>query len=128
MTPAVKAARGTKRKCQSESCGLHFYDLNRDAIVCPNCQSGFVVPPVYVPQQRLPRPMSRSPHYFPAVAVVTPDDVPEDVTEELVAVEETEETVEADITPEPILEVDHDDDPLEIAVEGSDNDNEKKDE
>jgi len=30
-----KAARGTKRTCQS--CGARFYDLNRDPIVCPVC-------------------------------------------------------------------------------------------
>ncbi len=30
-----KAARGTKRTCQS--CGARFYDLNRDPIICPIC-------------------------------------------------------------------------------------------
>jgi uncharacterized protein (TIGR02300 family) len=34
---SIKAERGTKRVCQS--CGSKFYDLNRDPIVCPACQS-----------------------------------------------------------------------------------------
>jgi uncharacterized protein (TIGR02300 family) len=36
---ATKAARGTKRTCQNGECGARFYDLNRDPIVCPICQS-----------------------------------------------------------------------------------------
>lgn len=36
---ATKAARGTKRTCQSDECGSRFYDLNRDPIVCPICGS-----------------------------------------------------------------------------------------
>jgi uncharacterized protein (TIGR02300 family) len=35
----MKAARGTKRVCQS--CGNKFYDLNRDPIICPICQTAF---------------------------------------------------------------------------------------
>ena len=31
------SARGMKRICQSEACGLPFYDLNRADISCPNC-------------------------------------------------------------------------------------------
>ncbi len=34
---SIKAERGTKRVCQS--CGSKFYDLNRDPITCPMCQS-----------------------------------------------------------------------------------------
>ncbi|RIA47335.1 TIGR02300 family protein [Dichotomicrobium thermohalophilum] len=34
-----KAARGTKRTCQS--CGARFYDLNRDPIICPVCGAEF---------------------------------------------------------------------------------------
>src|SRR6056297_1081611 len=36
---ADKAARGTKRTCQNEECGIKFYDLNRDPIVCPDCET-----------------------------------------------------------------------------------------
>ncbi len=36
---SMKAARGTKRVCQS--CGSKFYDLNRDPITCPMCSTVF---------------------------------------------------------------------------------------
>lgn len=40
---STKAARGTKRTCQSSSCGARFYDLMRDPIVCPICGTAYVV-------------------------------------------------------------------------------------
>lgn len=36
-----KEKRGTKRLC--ESCGKKFYDLGRDPIVCPSCDTPFVL-------------------------------------------------------------------------------------
>jgi len=33
--------RGTKRICQSETCALPFYDLNRADISCPSCGTVF---------------------------------------------------------------------------------------
>ena len=36
-----KAARGTKRKCQSEGCEASFYDLNREDFDCPVCGRAF---------------------------------------------------------------------------------------
>lgn len=36
---STKAARGTKRVCQS--CGSKFYDLNRAPITCPICHAIF---------------------------------------------------------------------------------------
>jgi uncharacterized protein (TIGR02300 family) len=38
---STKAERGTKRTCQNPECGSRFYDLNRDPIVCPICQTVF---------------------------------------------------------------------------------------
>src|SRR5919204_6378416 len=38
-----KPARGTKRVCPS--CGARFYDLNRNPITCPVCQSVYQVTP-----------------------------------------------------------------------------------
>jgi uncharacterized protein (TIGR02300 family) len=38
---STKAERGTKRTCQNPECGSRFYDLNRDPIICPICQSAF---------------------------------------------------------------------------------------
>ncbi len=48
-------ARGTKRSCQNNGCNNKFYDLNRDPIVCPACDSIYklavveeeeIIPPV----------------------------------------------------------------------------------
>ena len=36
---STKAERGTKRVCQNQECGSRFYDLNRDPIICPICQT-----------------------------------------------------------------------------------------
>jgi uncharacterized protein (TIGR02300 family) len=38
---STKAGRGTKRVCPS--CGSKFYDLNRDPIICPICQSVYLL-------------------------------------------------------------------------------------
>ncbi len=40
---STKAARGTKRTCQNPECGARFYDLNRDPIVCPICESAYKI-------------------------------------------------------------------------------------
>ncbi|MBU2583529.1 MAG: TIGR02300 family protein [Alphaproteobacteria bacterium] len=40
---ATADARGTKRTCQNDDCGARFYDLNRDPIVCPNCETAYVI-------------------------------------------------------------------------------------
>ena len=37
----AKEKRGTKRLC--ESCGGKFYDLGRDPIVCPTCETPFII-------------------------------------------------------------------------------------
>jgi uncharacterized protein (TIGR02300 family) len=42
---STKAERGTKRTCRNPECGSRFYDLNRDPIVCPICQSVFELAP-----------------------------------------------------------------------------------
>jgi hypothetical protein len=62
MTPEARTTRGTKRRCQNETCGLPFYDLNRSAIVCPNCASAFVIP-VQTPRAEY---RGRSSRAFPA--------------------------------------------------------------
>jgi uncharacterized protein (TIGR02300 family) len=42
---STKAERGTKRTCQNPECGSRFYDLNRDPIVCPICQTAYQIEP-----------------------------------------------------------------------------------
>jgi uncharacterized protein (TIGR02300 family) len=41
----TKEARGTKRTCQNEDCEAKFYDLNRDPIVCPICDTVYKLAP-----------------------------------------------------------------------------------
>jgi uncharacterized protein (TIGR02300 family) len=43
---STKAERGTKRTCRNPECGVRFYDLNRDPIACPICQTVFELAPV----------------------------------------------------------------------------------
>jgi uncharacterized protein (TIGR02300 family) len=38
---STKAERGTKRTCQNPECGSRFYDLNRDPVVCPICETAY---------------------------------------------------------------------------------------
>jgi uncharacterized protein (TIGR02300 family) len=53
-----KPARGTKRVCQS--CGVRFYDLSRNPIVCPVCQTVYqVTPPTSRRGERAPAPEVR---------------------------------------------------------------------
>jgi uncharacterized protein (TIGR02300 family) len=41
LSMSTKTERGTKRTCQSPECGSRFYDLSRNPIVCPICQSAY---------------------------------------------------------------------------------------
>jgi hypothetical protein len=79
---STKAARGTKRTCQSNSCGSRFYDLARDPILCPICGSQYVVasagPGVVAP---VAAPVARA-NDFDAEK---PDDAPEASGEEVLA-------------------------------------------
>ena len=47
---AMRSQRGTKRTCLNETCGARFYDIMRDPIKCPICDT------VHQPQ---PTPTSR---------------------------------------------------------------------
>ena len=48
---ATKEARGSKRTCQNPECGSRFYDLNRDPIVCPICQTIFELAPTVMEEE-----------------------------------------------------------------------------
>jgi len=55
---ALKLERGTKRTCQNPDCGERFYDLNRDPITCPMCDSVYAIAP-QPPPQAVTRPTPR---------------------------------------------------------------------
>ncbi|MGE3712603.1 MAG: FYDLN acid domain-containing protein [Hyphomicrobiaceae bacterium] len=56
---ATKAERGTKRTCQNSDCGARFYDLHRTPIICPICESEYVIasaPASIEPVAEAPKP------------------------------------------------------------------------
>lgn len=86
---SVKAERGTKRTCQNNQCGSRFYDLNRDPVVCPICQSVYALEAA--PQAMAavaPRPVEvRKPVKKPVFPVEKPEVAPEaEADEEALAV------------------------------------------
>ncbi len=92
---ATKQARGTKRTCQSSDCGSRFYDLNRDPIVCPICQSAYVIassPLVAEVIEEAPKPNKE----FADTEALTPGEAPEVETEALEDLETGDEDVAAE--------------------------------
>lgn len=91
---STKAARGTKRTCQNPQCGSRFYDLNRDPIVCPICETVYQIatgPAVALDDKR----GKKKPEFVDEV--VAPAEVPEaEGAEELVDIEATEEPIAAE--------------------------------
>jgi uncharacterized protein (TIGR02300 family) len=88
---STKAERGTKRTCRNPDCGARFYDLNRDPIVCPICQSAFELAAVPTAiaggaAQETARASARKPPVQPAPAA------PEADEDALPAIEDEEET------------------------------------
>ena len=80
----AKPDLGTKRLCSN--CGAKFYDLSKTPIVCPKCETVFVVAPVS--SRRRPEPAARA---APAAAVVEPEVVaPETADAEFVSLEEAD--------------------------------------
>ena len=68
----IKEKRGTKRLC--EGCEKKFYDLGRDPIVCPMCETTFIV------EKPKPKPKPRAapaPAPAPAPAEAAPAPAPE---------------------------------------------------
>jgi uncharacterized protein (TIGR02300 family) len=96
---STKADRGTKRTCQNPECGARFYDLNRDQITCPICESAYELavsaPVAAAPAAEKVRKPVKKPEY--EVAPAKPDDAPEaEGDEELAVIEGEEETAAGD--------------------------------
>jgi uncharacterized protein (TIGR02300 family) len=88
---ATNKDRGTKRTCQNSECGARFYDLNRNPIVCPICESKYVI--AHAPagaanqEDRAARKVAKKPEFEPAPAEAEAEDALADV--------ETEDAAEA---------------------------------
>lgn len=105
ITEAVASKRGTKRHCQSEPCGLPFYDLNRSPIECPNCGEGYVPAPVVSLKASS---YSKRPQYklFKPVEAVEPEEKLEAGED---ALDETADDTETIDKVDTLLEIDEDD-------------------
>ena len=88
---ADKAARGTKRTCQSASCGSRFYDLGRDPIACPICGSSYVIARGPAEPEREERRASRKPDAVPVPVLGPASEVEADADDALVDVEGADE-------------------------------------
>jgi uncharacterized protein (TIGR02300 family) len=81
----AKSDLGTKRLCAN--CGAKFYDLSKTPIVCPKCETVFVVAPV----SSRSRPEPAAAAAARAAAVVEPEVVaPETADAEFVSLEEAD--------------------------------------
>ena len=81
----AKPDLGTKRLCAN--CGAKFYDLSKAPIVCPKCETIFVVAPV----SSRSRPEPAAAAAARAAAVVEPEVVaPETADAEFVSLEEAD--------------------------------------
>lgn len=65
-------AWGTKRACTS--CGARFYDLNKEEIVCPKCDSPWFPPKPRAQAASRPSPAAAK-KKIPVVAKVEEDDI-----------------------------------------------------
>ncbi|MGE0765117.1 MAG: FYDLN acid domain-containing protein [Hyphomicrobiaceae bacterium] len=100
---ADKAARGTKRTCQSGSCGSRFYDLGRDPIVCPICGSTYVIARGPAVPEREERRAARKPEIVAAPDPGVAPEVEVDGDDALVDVEGGDEPL-ADAEDDTFLE------------------------
>jgi len=115
---STKAERGTKRTCRNPECGSRFYDLNRDPIVCPMCQTAFDLAPApaamaaAAPAAREAAP-ARAPARKPVypVSEIAKPAVPAAETDEdaLPAIEDDEEAPAAAEEDETFLEAEEED-------------------
>ena len=115
---STKAERGTKRTCQNPECGSRFYDLNRDPIVCPICQTTYelAASPVTAggaaPAAVVEEKVARKPAKKPAYAVddaAKPEDVPVAEGDEVLPAIEGEEEPAAAEDDETFLEEEEED-------------------
>jgi uncharacterized protein (TIGR02300 family) len=94
-----KAQRGTKRTCQNPECGSRFYDLNRDPVTCPKCNTVYelaisplaaaAAAPAAVAEKAARKPVKKP--TFAPVDGPKPEDAPEALGDDLVVIEGEEE-------------------------------------
>lgn len=95
---STKAERGTKRTCQNTECGSRFYDLNRDPIVCPICQTVYKLDAMPSEAVAAPAPAAKRPAPEPEALIEGDEDALPAIEgdDEAVAGEEDETFLEAE--------------------------------
>lgn len=114
----MKLEWGIKRTCQS--CGVRFYDLRHDPIVCPKCEAVFDVEALQRP--RRPRPAA------PVVAEIPVEPaVVNEATDEVEAVDEEAgiEEEEAEAVIEDTSELGEDDDDMAEVIDKVEDEDER---
>jgi len=112
---STKAERGTKRTCQNPECGSRFYDLNREPITCPVCDTVYelaVAPAALAAAapaaaDRTARKPMKKPAY--AVESTKPEDAPEAEAEDALVVDGEDEAPAAGDEDETFLEEEEED-------------------
>lgn len=119
-------SRGTKRICQSSTCALPFYDLNRADISCPNCGAVFDASVVLYPRSDPTKPGSwqggRRPMHQAVPKSIAPFEPSQPADEEEVEEEPasaTDEVIDADADTLP-LEDDADDEMADVVIPPAD--------
>ena len=91
---SATTGRGTKRTCQNPDCGSRFYDLNKNPIVCPICESVYeIARGPAVPAAAADARQGRKPKkpVYEVTAGTKPEDAPEAEGEEALAIEGEDE-------------------------------------
>jgi uncharacterized protein (TIGR02300 family) len=110
---STKAQRGTKRTCQNPECGSRFYDLARDPIVCPICESVYELAvsasalAASQAEEKAARRPAKKPAFVPAEAAK--EDAPQAEGEDLVVIEGEEEEAAGTEDDETFLEEEEED-------------------
>lgn len=86
---ATKEARGTKRTCQNDDCETKFYDLNRDPIVCPECEAVYKLA-VTAEEEVVPAVVAAAPAPAAAAPAATDGDEVADDDDALVSLEDAD--------------------------------------
>jgi uncharacterized protein (TIGR02300 family) len=107
----AKPELGTKRLCPG--CGAKYYDLSKDPIVCPKCDTVFVAAPV-VSRSR-PDAAPR-----PAAAAPAEEAVPETQGAEFVSLEEADAEAQGAKKPGEAAEGEEEDVEIETAIDDDD--------
>jgi hypothetical protein len=123
---AIKQERGTKRTCQNPDCGARFYDLNREPVTCPTCQTIYAVAAQQLPQlsaRGLPRPFRKP---APFVPDEPKQETPAEDGTELGTLEDEEASAPADDNETFIEEVDEESPDMAGLVDAPADDDEKQ--